>query len=365
MSRIFRRGKTWYVDFEYKGKRYRKSLSTRSKQIAELALKDIDVKIARDRLDLGPVEKIRFDDFARKFLDWYEVQNSVRSYEDYRNLFNSTIIPHFGQCKLTDISVEMIEDYKRARSNCVSASTVNKELVALRHLMNKAILWDYLQRNPGLEVDKLRVKQRKFRFLTLQEIENVVSVCPPYAKPILLTAVHTGLRKSELFRLEWDDVDFERKLIVVSNKDDAHTKNYKIREIPITSQLLAELKKVKDESPSKSGIVFRKSDGSPHMGGLRKTLLRIIKNAGIESFTLHDLRHTFASHLVMEGVDIPTVQKLLGHSNIATTMIYAHLAPGHLRSAMDRLGRRFEAQSISAADSFDPQSGSSKPWPKT
>ncbi len=351
MSRTFKRGKTWYVDFEYKGRRYRKSLRTRSKQVAELALKDIDVKIAREKFDLGPPEEIRFDDFASKFLEWYEIQNSVRSYGDYRNLFNSTIIPHFGKYKLTDMTVEIIEDYKRKRVACVSASTVNKELVALRHVMNKAILWGYLQRNPAKEVDKLRVKQRKFRFLTLEEIKKVLSVCPSYAKPILLTAIHTGLRKSELFRLEWNDINWERKLITVANKDDGHTKNYRIREIPITCLLMAELKKLKDELPTATGKVFRKSDGSPHMGGLRKTILRIIKNAKLEPFTLHDLRHTFASHLVMEGVDISTVQKLMGHSNITTTMIYAHLAPGHLRNAMDRLGYRFATPETSATNS--------------
>ena len=93
---IYKRGKIWYIAFEYKGKRYRKSLETRSKQIAELALKDVDVKMARDRFDLTPPEDILFEDFANKFLDLYAMQNAQKSYQDYRNLFTSTIIPYFS-----------------------------------------------------------------------------------------------------------------------------------------------------------------------------------------------------------------------------------------------------------------------------
>ena len=302
MSRIYKRGKNWYVDFEYKGRRYRKGLGTRSKQVAELALKDIDVKIARQKLNLGPPEKTSFDKFAHKFLEWYKVQNSHRSYQDYRNLFNSTIIPHFSRFRLPDISVEMIETYKSERSKSISPSTVNKELIALRHLFNKAILWGYLDNNPTNEVSKLRVKQKKFRFLTKEEIHKVIQVCSEDYRPIFLTAIHAGLRKSELFRLEWEDIEFQRQCIVVNNKEEAHTKNYRIREIPMTSQLMTVLRKLRDETSEKQGYIFLKSDGTRHMGGVRKTLNKIIKQSNVEQFTLHDLRHTFASHLVMKGL---------------------------------------------------------------
>lgn len=228
-----------------------------------MALKDIDVKIARERFDLGPPEKIRFDDFAHKFLEWYEVQNSRKSYQDYRNLFRSTIIPYFSGMKLTDITVQMVEEYKVQRSQQISPSTVNKELVALRHVFNKAILWGYLSHNPAKEVDKLRVKQKKFRFLTREEIDTFLNACPEHVKPIFLTAIHAGLRKSELFRLEWEDVDFERQCIVVSNKEDTHTKNYQNREIPMTAQLLNALKCLKEKVKHTKGPVFIKQDGTP------------------------------------------------------------------------------------------------------
>jgi integrase len=150
------------------------------------------------------------------------------------------------------------------------------------------------------------------------------------------------MRRSELFRLEWQDIDFERSCVVVSNKETAHTKNYQNREIPLTPQLEQLLSDLKENTNNHNGNVFIKRDGTPHCGEVRKTIARIIRESGLEPFTLHDLRHTFASQLVMAGIDLPTVQKLMGHSNITTTMIYAHLAPDHLKSAMHRLNSRFE-----------------------
>ena len=177
MSRIYKRGKNWYIDFEYKDKRYRKSLATASKQIAELALKDTDVKIARERSDFAQSKEISFRDFSKKFLEWYEVQNAEKSFQDYRNLFFSTIVPFFDQINLTDITVEMIEKYKSVRIKRIAPSTLNKELIALRHVFNKAKLWGYMNQNPAMEVKKLRVKQKSFRFLTLEEIDVLMEIC--------------------------------------------------------------------------------------------------------------------------------------------------------------------------------------------
>ena len=86
MSRILKRGKVWYIDFQYKGNSIRRSLKTRSKKVAELALKDIDVQIAREELNLSSPRKITFGEFSERFLDWYQVQNSKKSFKDYDNL---------------------------------------------------------------------------------------------------------------------------------------------------------------------------------------------------------------------------------------------------------------------------------------
>ena len=159
--------------------------------------------------------------------------------------------------------------------------------------------------------------------------------------PILLTAIHTGLRKSELFRLEWSDIDFEREVLTITAKGEEHTKSYRNREIPMTDQLTKCLKSI----PRISNWVFCKEDGERYSGWIITSLENTAKKAGIKRFTFHSLRHTFGSHLVMDGVDLPTVQKLMGHAEISTTMIYAHLAPDHLRKAIYRLSSRFNGTS--------------------
>lgn len=171
------------------------------------------------------------------------MQNSIKSYKDYENLFNSTIIPYFKDYYLNDISVEMIENYKIKRSNEIKPATVNKELTAIKHVFDKAMQWGYVvKENPLAKVKKLKVSQKKFRYLSLEEIESVLPNCPDFMYPILLTAIHTGLRKSELFRLEWSDIDFERASLTVTAKGIEHTKNYRNREIPMTEQLSEGLK---------------------------------------------------------------------------------------------------------------------------
>jgi len=128
MSKILKRGKIWYIDYIYKGKRIRQSLRTTSKRIAELVLKNIEVQIAKEELDLTGIKKIMFIDFSARFLKWYGVQNSKRSHEDYDNLFNSTIIPHFKDYHMSDINTEMIENYKIQRSQVIKPATVNIDL---------------------------------------------------------------------------------------------------------------------------------------------------------------------------------------------------------------------------------------------
>ena len=337
MSKIFQRGKAWWIDYSYKGKRTRRSLKTTSKKVAELASKSIDVQIAKEELNLSAPRKVSFATFCERFLSWYKVQNSKNSYQDYENLFNSTIIPYFKDYYLNDISTELIENYKIFRRMKIKPATVNKELTALRHLFKKAMQWEYALKNPLTNVRKLKVSQTKFRFLTLDEIDMLLERSSEYVRPIILTAIHSGLRKSELFKLEWSDIDFERGILSVTAKGERHTKNYKNREIPMTDQLIACLKNLK----VRNNWVFCKEDGQPYSGDIRKSLASAAKRAGIARFNLHNLRHTFASHLVMEGIDLPTVQELMGHSSITTTMIYAHLAPEHLKKAIERLCTRF------------------------
>ncbi len=189
-------------------------------------------------------------------------------------------------------------------------------------------------------VVKLKVNDsKKPRFLTKEECRRLLENSPTALRNILYVFLNTGMRKAELENLEWSDVDFKRRKIKIQRKDFWTPKTGE-REIPInqgTYDLLAKLMKENDTG-LESDFVFPHRDGSRIKDKLREQLIKIAPKAKIEGLTkLHSLRHTYASHLVMNGVDLPTVQKLMGHSDIQTTMIYSHLAPDHLADAVEKL----------------------------
>jgi len=147
-------------------------------------------------------------------------------------------------------------------------------------------------------------------------------------------ALNTGMRKEEILNLRWEDLDFRSRIIYILD-----TKNNERREIPmndIVYETLLAVRKISD-----SPWVFCKKNGERY-GNIRKAFEGARKRAGIVDFRFHDLRHTFASHLVMAGVDLRTVQELLGHKSFEMTLRYAHLSPEHKKAALDILGKRLK-----------------------
>ncbi len=133
-----------------------------------------------------------------------------------------------------------------------------------------------------------------------------------------------------MINLQWRDIDISRRVLKISHKRDWSPKSSE-REIPISDGVFAELKRIRPTKCLNSEYVFTNSNGDKYGAKIRETLVRTARRAGIENLTkIHTLRHTFASQLVMNGVDLPTVKELMGHSDIQTTMIYAHLAPSHI-----------------------------------
>jgi integrase len=175
------------------------------------------------------------------------------------------------------------------------------------------------------------------RFLTEKEYKLFLKNCEEDIYPIFFTFLSTGLRLGELLHLQWGDIDLKRKKLSIRKKDFWIPKTSE-REIPLSEGMMAMLSKIRPSKFDTKDFVFPGKDGKVLRRKLRNDLIRIAEKTGISDFTkVHSLRHTFASHLVMKGVDLPTVQRLLGHASIQTTMIYAHLAPDHLAEAVNKL----------------------------
>ncbi len=363
MGIVYKRGKNWYIDVMSKGRRIRKRVGP-SKRVAELALKDAEVKIARDRFGFSKND-ITLDKMFELFLEYSKTSHRPKTTERYGNVidnFQGFLLSVKNVSYLSEITVQLMDQYKgyRKTSNgngasdhvkgmvvtngtngkAAKARTINFELDTLRLIFNLAIKWSYLTDNPVKGVTRLKEDDSGTpRFLTKAECKRFLDACPKYLQPIYFTFLNTGMRKAELEYLTWADVDFDRKVIHVRAKESWNPKTGE-RQIPMNKELvkvLTDLKKSEGEVKSKD-YVFEITHYSNSHNMLRNELIKIAKAAEIENLTkVHTLRHTFASHLVMSGVDLPTVSKLMGHTDIETTMIYAHLAPEHLADAVSKL----------------------------
>ena len=337
---VFQKGQNWYIDYYIKGQRKRKKIGP-SKKLAVQVLKDVHVKIAkREYLGVHEEKKIIFEDFAKQYLEYSKANKSSSSNKRDHVALNPNLIPVFKGMYLFEITAPMIEKYKADRLKKVEPATVNREMACLRHMFTKAISWGYIKGSPLTEVKKLKEPPGRVRYLTPEEIDCLFAAIDQlsggsgtYLKPIVIMALNTGMRKGEILGLKWRDLDIEGRKITIMK-----SKNNEVRTIPINDTLYVELKKLSRNVHS--AYVFSHSNGEA-FGSVRKSFERAVEEAGIEDFTFHDLRHTFASHLVMSGCDLRSVQQLMGHKDIKMTMRYSHLSKEHLQDAVAKLDSRW------------------------
>ena len=337
MARIYQRpgknGLYWYLDYAVDGRRVRKEVGT-SKKLAQLALADVQVKIERKELGFQTKDR-NLADFIVEYLDYSKTNKSHFSW--VRNEIVLRTFKGFAKVeRLLAITPQLIESYKKFRSEGgTKPSTINTELNTIKAALNRAVALGYLSRNPCREVKKLKAPRKQVRFLSKEEAKKLLDAGNGRMGPIVETLLYTGLRRDELTHLTWADVDLQRRIVAVQAKDGWHPKDYEVRHIPMAPRLHELFKSLpRKENP----WVFSTSNDGPHLGHiLSRDFRKLLKLCEIKGASLHTLRHTFASHLVMNGTDVYTVQKLLGHSSIKTTEIYAHLAPDFLKAAVEKL----------------------------
>ncbi|MEI8395244.1 MAG: site-specific integrase [Rhodospirillaceae bacterium] len=270
--------------------------------------------------------------------------------------------------KLGEITPLDVEKWRTGRLNGgTKPGTVNRDLDDLKSSLNKATSWIKGFSNPIANVKRVKLDaNRKVRFLSVdeerrlrialdereerirQERDNAnewrlgrnYDLLPDlravsfadHLKPMVLVSLNTGMRRGELFGLTWREADLDRREITV---DGAKAKSGQTRHIPLNDEgwsVLSHWRTQVDSTP----LVFPNRDGG-QFNNVRKSWEALLLAAKIEEFRWHDIRHTFASKLVMVGVDLNTVRELLGHSDIKMTLRYAHLAPEHKAAAVAKL----------------------------
>lgn len=217
-------------------------------------------------------------------------------------------------------------------------ATVNSYIAALSVVLNhatKELHW--LPFNPAQGVRKLELKNARDRHLTKKERESLLGICEK-GHPLLylwvLLAISTGLRKGELLALKWSDIDFKKKVLRVEK-----SKNGDKRSVPLTGKALALLKEIHTKQPSSSEFVFARADGQAAME-LKKHWESAVKEAGLENFRFHDLRHTAATYLLEAGATLVELSAILGHRDIQMVKRYAHLADNHAVKVVERMTKR-------------------------
>jgi integrase len=236
--------------------------------------------------------------------------------------------------RLTDLSPLLIEKYRAERlKSGVQKSTTNRELALLKKIFNLAIDWGFAAANPVLKVRFFSEKDnQKERVLSEEEEIRLLAHCSQNFKPIVITALNTGMRRNEILSLKWCEVDLKQRQILVTR-----TKAGRNRLIPMNDTLFEVLRSLKPVS--KSEYVFTSSRGK-HFSTIRRAFTSACLRAGIKGLRFHDLRHTFGTRLIRSGVDIVTVQHLLGHYSVTVTQRYTHTDAGQKRAAVNRLAAR-------------------------
>ena len=327
--RIYQRARAWYIDYSFNGRRFRKKIGP-SQQQAEIALREIGLKIAKgDTDDLEKLNYVLFDSLCKEYLFYSKANKAPQSYRRDQISIKNLLGVYTGKL-ITEVTAHELEMYKNRRRDVVKPATVNRELSCVKHMFVKAVDWDYLKENPLKSVKLFKEPPGRIRYLTEEEIKKLIDCCAYYIKPIVETALNTGMRKGEILNLKWSNVDTTNKVITITN-----SKNNESRGVPINDALLATLMKLENGTP-KDSPVFRWENGMP-IKSIKGGFNNAVNRAGISDFRFHDLRHTFASHLVMNGVDIRTVQQLLGHKTIAMTMRYSHISNEFMKAAVDKL----------------------------
>jgi integrase len=326
---VFKKGTNWYIDYYFKGRRKRRKIGP-SKKLAHQVLKDVHVKIAKgEYLGVYDEKKIPFEEFGKQYLAYSKANKAPSTYTRRDRFSMIQLVSFFGGNYLFEITPQMVERYKAKRLEKVTPATVNRELACLKHMYTKAIEWSYVKANPVKAVKSLKEPPGRLRYLRAKEADKLVKACHGYLRSIVITALNTGMRRGEILALRWKDVDLDNRKITVRN-----TKNNESRVIPINRTLYQELSNLSKES--EGDYVFSNGNGHP-FGDIKKSFLSALKRARIEDFRFHDLRHTFGSHLVMQGIDLKTVQQVMGHKVIKTTMRYSHLTPEYVHDAVERL----------------------------
>jgi len=330
---IYKRGNVYWIRYAGLDGRvvYESSGSDKFKTAEALLIQRKQAIKEGKQPEIKKIANYTFRELAEKYLLWTNGRQRSARVKGYiiGQLLNS-----FGNLPLRRFDTVIVEQLQTdLMSRGLRNSSCNKVLNVFKHMFTKAVEWDMVEAETLKRVRKvklLRDDSRRLRYLSKEECQSLVNACDNHLKPIVITALNTGMRKGEILSLKWDNVDLKHGFILLDM-----TKNGERREIPINNTLKSVLQGITRRLDIPY-VFFDSATGKAYQD-VKRSFNTALRKAKIRDFKFHDLRHTFASQLVMAGVDITTVKELLGHKTLTMTLRYSHLAPAHKVKAVDIL----------------------------
>jgi integrase len=341
MAGKYRRGQTWTLSWVEGGRQHRKSLGTVTEAEAEAARLAKEQALGNAALS-GPA----FSSWAETYATWH-AETYPDSYYRVCQIIEQHLLPHFGRAPLLTLTKDQVETYKRQRTAAgAAAGTLIKELRTLQAIINRAVYCDQIPHNPIAKVPAPKdLASRPPRWYSREELAAIYAatlqihpstikadraLAAPYRWTWQLLA-NSGLRRAEALHLRWRDIGADE--IRVISSPEARTKSGKWRAIPRAKGANEALDALKPSAkPAPRAFVLPQVAPT----SLSRAFGHALQRADLDG-SIHCLRHTYISHLVMAGIPLRTVQVLAGHASHTTTERYAHLAPSHLRDAISAL----------------------------
>lgn len=327
------RSQYYWMSFRINGRRAFESTETTNRKLAEKIYAKRLTEITEGKWFPNEARRRTFEELRERYMAEHSRVHKtpttvVRDQSAFKNLSGV-----FNGLMLAEITPARISDYKALRiQEGVKPATISRELEVLRHALNLAIQWEWMETTPFSKVKIEKPNNRVERWITPDEEKCLLNASTPWLQEIIIFALNTGMRQDEILSLKWSQIDLFRRtasLLVTKNKEKRTT--------PL-NQTVFDLLKSKGKVRHISGYVFASQTGTKlHARNLLRAFYDARKKASLEDVRFHDLRHTFATRLVQAGIDLYTVKELLGHKTITMTMRYAHHNPESLRHGVDIL----------------------------
>ena len=307
---------------------------------AKKILKQLETEHLKGKLGILDTKQILLSDFLDEYLIHCRTNKAPNTYRLEKGIAKN-IQSYFGNVLLRRIDNYGLEGYKTSRvSKGLKPASTNRELMAIKYMLRKAKDWQYIDDIPHIKL--LKIPNRPIRYLSVKEMENLINHSSVWLKPIIIVLRNTGMRIGELLGLRLTEIDLSRGYITVRSPK---TNNYRV--IPINNELSPLLHfltnnyiatrsmKINKRMDIHNEYLFCHPDGS-RIKSIKHSFNNACKHADIKA-NIHMIRHSFASHLVMNGVDLVSIKELLGHTSISTTMIYAHVSNEHKFKTAEKL----------------------------